>query len=137
MQDFDVLLPVKKKFPYSVYEQYKRRHNEKDIIITRKIIGEIHPDYLESFDKTFSSNEMYPFNMFVLSWKLFDAYMSWLFPVLFELEKRTEINLNDKYQKRVCAFMAERLQSVWINHNRLKVKELYILYFKINKAKHF
>lgn len=137
LKDFDILLPVRKKFPYSVYEQYKRRHREKDITLTRKIISEMQPDYLETFDKTFASNKMYPFNMFVLSWKLFDEYMNWIFPVLFELEKRSDIDLNDRYQKRVCAFMAERLQTVWINHKNLKVKELNVLYLKNTKAVHF
>ena len=64
--------------------------------------------------------------------------MNWLFEILFELEKRSEIDINDKHQKRVCACMAERLQTVWINKNsHLKVKELFVLYFKNNKMEHF
>lgn len=137
MQEYDALVPVKKKFPYTVYEQYKRRHKEKDIKLTRKIIEENQPEYLETFDKTFQSNKIYPFNMFVMPWNYFDQYMNWLFPLLFELEKRSEIDFNDPYQKRVCAFMAERLQTVWFNHNKIKVKELNVLYFKKNKAIHF
>jgi hypothetical protein len=137
MQEYDALVPVKKIFPYTVYEQYKRRHKEEDIILTRKIIEEIQPEYLETFDKTFQSNKIYPFNMFVMPWNFFDEYMNWLFPILFELEKRSEIDFNDSYQKRVCAFMAERLQTVWFNHNKMKVKELNILYFKKDKAVHF
>jgi hypothetical protein len=137
MQEYDALLPVKKKFPYSVYEQYKRRHKEEDIKLTRKIIEEKHPDFLVEFDNTFNSKEIYPFNMFVLPWKLFDEYMNWLFSILFELEKRSKIDFNDHYQKRVCAFMAERLQTVWLNHHKIKVNELNILYFKKNKAVHF
>lgn len=136
-QEYDALLPIKKKFPYTVYEQYKRRHKEEDIALTRKIIEEKQPGYLAAFDKIFRSKEMYPFNMFVMPWKLFDDYMNWLFPILFELEKRSKIDLNDTYQKRVCAFMAERLQTVWIDHNKLRVKELNVLYFKKNKAVHF
>ena len=137
IKQYDVILPVKKKFPYTVYEQYKRRHNEKDIILTRQIISELQPDYLEAFDTTFASKELYSFNMFIFPWKLFDEYMSWLFEILFELEKRAEIDFNDNYQKRVCAFMAERLQTVWINKNNLRTKELFVLYFKKQKKKHF
>lgn len=137
MENYDAVLPVKKKFPYSVYEQYKRRHNEKDIILTRQIISEKQPGYLEAFDKTFASKELYSFNMFIFPWNLFDEYMDWLFDILFELEKRSDIDLNDLYQKRVCAFMAERLQTVWLNKNNLRVKELNILYFKNYKAVHF
>lgn len=137
IKQYDGVLPIKKKFPYTVYEQYKRRHNEKDIVITRQIISELQPDYLEAFDNTFASKELYSFNMFIFQWKFFDEYMNWLFEILFELEKRSEIDFKDNYQKRVCAFMAERLQTVWINKNNLRVKELFVIYFKKHKKEHF
>ena len=137
LKKYDIILPQKKKFKYTVYEQYKRRHNEKDILLTRKIIEEQFPDYIAAFDNTFKDKEMYSFNMFIMPWDLFDKYMKWLFTILFELEKRAEIDLSDKYQKRVCAFMAERLQTVWIRHNTLNIKELTILYFKKLKTTHF
>ena len=137
MHQFDAVLPKKKKFRYSVFEQYRRRHNENDIWITRDIIKEKHPDFIAAFDETFRSCEMYAFNMFIMRWHLFDEYMGWLFSILFELEKRAVIDRNDKYQKRVCAFMAERLQSVWIKRKNLKIKELDVLYFKRMKAYHY
>ncbi len=137
MGEFDIILPQKKKFKYSVFEQYKRRHKTEDIILTKKIIEEKFPYYLASFDAVFNSTEMYSFNMFIMPWHLFDSYMEWLFAILFELEKRSIIDKADKYQKRVCAFMAERLQTVWIEKNKLKVKELPVLYFKNMKVQHF
>ena len=137
MQEYDVILPQKKLFKYSVYEQYKRRHNEKDLAITRQIISDKHPSYIPAFDEVMNSQEMYAFNMFIMPWHLFDRYMEWLFSILFELEKRAKIDREDKYQKRVCAFMSERLQTVWLCKNLLKVKELPILYFKKMKTEHF
>lgn len=130
LKSYDAILPQKKKFRYSVYEQYKRRHKETDIHLTRRIVEERFPDYLQAFDDTFNSKEMYAFNLFILRWNLFDRYMEWLFTILFELEKRSKINLNDPYQKRMCAFMAERLQTVWFRKNSINVKELPVLYFK-------
>lgn len=137
MNEFDVILPQKKKFKYSVFEQYSRRHKQKDILLTKEILKEKFPDYLTAFDSVFGSSEMYSFNMFVMPWHLFDNYMSWLFTILFELEKRSKINMDDKYQKRVCAFMAERLLTVWMEKNKLSVKELPVLYFKNLKTEHF
>ena len=137
MNKFDIILPQKKKFKYSVFEQYSRRHNKNDILITKQIIKELHPDFIESFDETFNSREMYSFNMFIMPRNMFDNYMNWLFSILFELEKRSDINMGDKYQKRVCAFMAERLQTVWVNKNNFKIKELPVLYFKKTKKEHF
>ena len=137
MNEFDVILPQKKKFKYTVLEQYSRRHKKEDILLTREILKEKYPEYLEAFDLVLKGYEMYSFNMFIFPWHLFDRYMNWLFDILFELEKRSDINLDDKYQKRVCAFMAERLQTIWIEKNKLKIKELPILYFKKLKTEHF
>lgn len=136
MNEFDAILPQKKRFRYSVLEQYSRRHKKEDVFLTREIIEEKYPEYLPAFDAVFDDFEMYSFNMFILPWKLFDNYMNWLFNILFELEKKSDINMADKYQKRVCAFMAERLQTVWIKQNNLKVKELSVLYFKKLKTEH-
>jgi len=137
LSEYDAILPQKKIFKYSVSEQYRRRHNSNDIILTRNIVNEKYPDYIQTFDSVFNQGEMYSFNMFILPWNLFDSYMNWLFNILFELEKRSDINMADKYQKRICAFMAERLQTVWIKQNNLKVKELPVLYFKKLKTEHF
>jgi hypothetical protein len=136
MNEFDVILPQKKRFAYPVSVQYQRRHNKADIDLTREIISKLHPDYLNTFDMVFQGKEMFAFNMFVMPWQLFESYMAWLFSILFELEKRSLIDMTDKYQKRVCAFMAERLQTVWIEKNNLKVKELPVLYFKNLKTEH-
>lgn len=137
MNEFDIILPQKKQFNKSVYQQYARRHKEKDIMHTEEILKEKFPEYLDSFKTVFNGSEMYAFNMFIMPWSLFDNYMKWLFTILFELEKRSKIDKTDKYQKRVCAFMAERLQTVWIEKNKLKAKELPVLYFKKLKVEHF
>ena len=137
IKDFDIILPQKKRFNKSVYEQYSSRHKETDILLTMEILKEKFPEYLDSFNAVFNSSEMYAFNMFIMPWHLFDNYMKWLFTILFELEIKTKIDKSDKYQKRVCAFMAERLQTVWIEKNKLNVKELPVLYFKSLKVEHF
>ena len=137
LKKYDVILPQKKIFKYSVYDQYRKRHNEEDIKITRKILEDNYPDYLQAFDTVFNGRELYAFNMFIMPWQLFDNYMEWLFSILFKLEKKADIDLGDTYQKRVCAFMAERLKTVWVQHQNLKAKELPVLYFKKMKQKHF
>ena len=137
LNEFDVILPQKKKFKYSVQEQYKRRHNINDLMLTRQILGKLYPEYLLAFDEALTGKEMYAFNMFIMPWAIFNNYMKWLFSILFELEKVVHINRNDKYQKRIGAFMAERLQTVWFQKNKFKVKELPVLYFKNLKTEHF
>lgn len=52
----------------------------------------------------------YPANMLIARKSVFEAYATWLFDVLFELERRRQGNwkLYDSYQMRVVGFLSER-----------------------------
>ena len=60
--------------------------------------------------------------MLIAPKEIFDAYSKWLFDVLFELEKRTDISSYDTYQARIYGFLSERLLLVWLTKHPLKVK---------------
>ena len=62
--------------------------------------------------------------MFIAKKEIFDEYYKWLFDILFELEKRTDVSNYDDYSKRIIGFFAERMMTVWVLKNNLKVKEL-------------
>ena len=66
-------------------------------------------------------------NMFVMKKTLFDEYCSWLFSILFELEKRIDISSYNQYEARVFGFMSERLFNVWLEKQQLKVKEVLVV----------
>lgn len=66
-------------------------------------------------------------NMFITSGKLFKEYCNWLFPLLNEMRHR----IGDKpevrpYMRRYCAFMGERLLSVYIESNKLPTLDVDI-----------
>ena len=111
----------------SVYNHYKNAHKIKDLDAARQIVAQDCPDYLDAFDKVMAGTSLHLFNMFVLRRALFESYCEWLFPILFELEKRTDTNEYDDYQKRVFGFLAERLFNVWLVQNQLKTKERSIV----------
>lgn len=62
--------------------------------------------------------------MFIMKSNIFDEYCSWLFDVLFELEKRLDISSYNKNDSRVFGFVSERLLDIWIETNGHKYKEL-------------
>jgi hypothetical protein len=72
----------------------------------------------------------YANNMFVMRNTHFQEFMTWWFGVLFEFEKRIDLNNYSDYQKRVLGFIAERLLNIWIEHKKLKSAELPDIYFK-------
>ena len=78
-----------------------------------------------------NQKKIYLFNMFVMKKELFDSYASWLFDILFELEKRIDISSYDNYQKRVYGFLSERLFNVWLRKNgNLRVKQVPVIFLE-------
>jgi len=127
MEQADVLLPPVSILPETVFEQYEDQHYAKDMVETGKIIAEKYPEYKKDFDTIVNGHKVYFFNMFCMRKSLFDRYCSWLFDILFELERRIDIGDYDTYQKRVFGFISERMFSVWLHHENLKVvhQEVY------------
>ena len=103
--------------PCSVEQQYVGCHSL-DLIQTRRVIAERHSAYLPAYDFVMRNHYMIPFNMFVTTREIFDAYSEWIFDVLFAVEQYIPWASMEGYQARVPAFLAERLFTVWIGHNR-------------------
>ena len=75
-------------------------------------------------------------NMFVMKKTLFDEYCSWMFNILFKLEKRIDISGYNQYEARVFGFISERLFNVWLENQQLKVKEMPVINLeKVNWVK--
>ena len=90
----------------------------------REIIQEYHSDYLEAFDKHMSERSGHMFNMFIMRYDYFCLYCSWLFDIMFRIEKILEKN------ERVFGFIGERLLDVWLVNNRLLYIEKNITYIE-------
>jgi hypothetical protein len=130
LKNYDAIIPVSRKMRYTVREQYQRRHFIKDLENTGKIIQEKYSGYISTFNMVMQKKEILPCNMFIMKREHFNNYMTWLFEILFELEKTTDISEYDTYQKRIFGFLSERLLDVWITKNQLETKKLPVIYFK-------
>ena len=68
------------------------------------------------------------FNMFIMRRELLNEYCSWLFEILFELEKRLDISGYSERDRRVFGYVGERLLDVWIDAGGYRYKEVpYIM----------
>lgn len=128
LREYDVILPVKRNYYIeTVRSQYEHAHNKRDINEAEKIVTELYPEYSEAFAKVMGRTKLHILNMFVMNKALFDEYCSWLFSILFELEKRIDITNYNKYEARVFGFISERLFNVWLEKQKLKVKEVPVV----------
>lgn len=111
---------VSKPYYYkmSIEEQYKKTHIASDWNCMIEGIKELYPDYLSSVENIFrQSNKIYPYNMFIGERQFVDEYCEWLFPLLKYIENNAMHVQRDKYQKRFIGFLAERLFTLYIEHN--------------------
>ena len=131
----DIVMARPKIYPYNLYTDYCKCHIESDLLTARQVIAEKYPAYLPDFDRVFfRNNRLSHFNMFVLPRERFEAYSAWLFDILFEVERRIEIQ-DDPVQGRVMGYLSERLLSVWVRHNRLKICYKTVLMVNDQKRK--
>ena len=131
LEKSDVVLPRKRNyFIETTRSQYVHAHHAEDLDVTRAILVERHPECVKAFDAVMASTKGHRFNMFVMKRPQFDAYCTWLFDVLFELERRLDISSYSPYDARVFGFVAERLLDVWIAANGIRFAELPVLHLE-------
>ena len=124
MERASVLLPSPRRYYIETnYSQYAHAHHAVDLDKTREIIAVRHPGYLGAFDRRMKMRSGHRFNMFIMRRDLLDDYCTWLFDILFELEKQLDISAYSEKDKRVFGYVAERLLDVWLDHNDISCIE--------------
>lgn len=107
----------------SLYDEYCICHNSEDLRTLEDVVKEkSSPSYASAFDKVMHlTHKPLCYNMFLMGWKDFDKYCSWLFDILAEVEARIDISNYSPVQQRVFGYMAERLFNVWVYAENKKV----------------
>ena len=99
--------------------------------IIRKNLIRAHPDYLEAFNLKMNSPMLFRYNMFVAPRNIFDAYCEWLFSFMIdstrEILNRTPLAGLSFSERRLPAHFSERMMTVWLMKNRLRIKEMNFL----------
>lgn len=130
----DIILPKPRNyFIETNYSQYAHAHHAIDLDLTRQIIQEKYPEYINEFDLSMKKTTGHRFNMFIMSKEKFDEYCTWLFEILFELENRLDISSYNANDSRVFGFVSERLLDVWIGTKQYEYIEVpYVFMEKQN-----
>lgn len=128
LSKYDVIIPThSKKLPCPLFETYAQEHHAKDLQCFLDVLNEMYPEYVEASRELMNSRYFYPTNMLICKKAFFEDYCSWLFSILFEVEKRIDISSYDDYQKRVFGFIAERVLGIYMLANNVKVKNVHVI----------
>lgn len=99
--------------------------------IFQKHLLRAQPDYLDAFEYVMNASVLYHCNMFITRRDILDAYCAWLFSFLIDATREVLRNVPlmqfPDGRKRVMGFFTERMLTVWLIKNRLRVKELAIM----------
>lgn len=137
LEQADVIVPKKRKYYIeTLYSHYAHTHDAIHLDVTREILSEFQPSYLESYDKIMSQCSGYMFNMFIMNKQLSDDYCEWLFPIINELYERLDITNYSSFDARLFGRISERLFNVWLDKKNVTVKEVPFMYMeKVNLIK--
>lgn len=132
LNKYDILvLPGYGDFPISIKEHLYQTVNKSAFSAgyegIRNIIKEKYPCYLNDFDIYFNGVYTHPCNMFVARKEIVNAYCNWLFDIILEACKTIYLDSYDSYSCRIIGFIAERLLTLWIKHNHIRIKEMNLV----------
>ena len=123
LRNYDCIIAKPLRFDINLKKQYiKSCGYENDIEATRKVICDLYPNYIESFDRVMQRKYLSSYNMIIMKKEEYDDYCKWLFDILFVIESKININDYSNYEKRIFGFLSERLLNVWIDFHNYNIK---------------
>lgn len=118
----DAVLPL----PFICYPdaegQYGRYISKKDREILFSVLEEQEPEYGAAAKTILKGAYLYNYNMLIAKREVYDHYCEWMFPLLFEVERKMEERGKDR-RDRYIGYMGEVLTSLYFmkNSNELNI----------------
>lgn len=131
LKGYDMIVVKSKKniFKNQRLENLIHITSQEDAYIFLDTLLFLHPECKEALLQYFyNSRESYPFSMFISSKELYDDYCNFIFPVLFETEKRLKSHLYTR-QKRTIGYFGEWSLGIFIFYKHLRVKKIPIIMY--------
>lgn len=117
LKNCDIILPKARTEAGTIPEIVNIAPNRKDLDEMYEAIKAVSPQYLKDYETFLAQNQYYMYNMMICRKEIFDAYCTWLFPILQYIEERHDMSLESRYRQRLYGFLSERLLYVWLHHN--------------------
>lgn len=129
--DLIVSKPIFSSKTISLTKQYSYYHKLEDLQTCINVINMHNKEFADSFNNYMntSGTNYAPCNMFIMKKELFFEWCSFIFPILFDLEKYINLEGRDNYQKRALCFLTERIFNFWCYSKKLQfynIKEINI-----------
>ena len=124
--------PIPNYVPTDIKKGYAICHKIEDWNKMEELLKKT-PYYVDFEEWSKQNSLTSPCNMFIMKKKIFEDYCKFVFPILFDLEQKINLEGRDGYQRRALAFISERLTSLFIYSKKnqgYRVKSIEPLYFE-------
>lgn len=130
MSKKDCILPKPLAVKNTVAKNYYQNGEGKlkDLNTTGKVIKRLYPEYYSTYNKVLKDTKASYCNMMIMARKYFNEYCQWLFDILFQVEKETDITNYSKSEKRIYGYLSEILLNVWVKYKKLNVKYMPVVF---------
>ena len=124
----DGILPKKRQYYIeTLYSHYAHTMHVEPLDVAGEILREKYPAYVPAFEGLKQRTSAHMFNMLILRRDHLDAYCTWLFDILFELEKRVDAADYDAFHARFFGRVSELLLDVWLSQQSLDLVEVPVI----------
>ena len=126
-----IILPNKRRYYIETNEShYVHAQEPEPLKVTRQVIYEKWPSYAESFERVMKRTWAHMFNIFIMRKPILDEYCSWLFNILFELEKRINTSDYPISGRRLFGYVSEPLLDVWLENVKYDTLEFNLMFME-------
>ena len=133
-----VFVPNKRRYYIeTLRSHYEHTHYSEHLDITKSVIKNLYPEYLQAYEKINTRRWGYMFNMMIMKKEFLDDYCTWLFKILNEVFRQIDTTEYSAFAKRYVGRISEILFNVWvekkISTGELKKSELKLLKCNVNE----
>ena len=136
IQQYDMICPIREQMYVSVRQHYAEApfHHQADLERMERILYQMYPAYQPAAQAYLDGTVHYFGNLYIFSRKQFERYCAWLFPLLAEFDRQTDLTGYTTQERRVDGYLAERLFGIYLTHVKqnelLRMLELPRVHFE-------
>lgn len=122
-----VILPKKRHYVIeTVGNHYAQTFDGAHLDVVRDSLRRLSPEVLPVFENHLNRRSSHIWNMFIMRRDVFDAWCSWLFPVLEDIESSIDFSSMTPFEARVIGRLSERLLDPWLGVKGADFAELSV-----------
>ena len=113
--DYDIMAPYEENLcARPVRELFFQYHGTRDLEAAVSMLVEQEPSYRDLAESYLRSERGYYYNVFIMRREIFHEYCSKIFDILFRIHEKMDYARATYYNRRMPAFVAERLTGIYI-----------------------